>query len=68
MLDACIELDNAIIEGHTGVTFAIHICRGNHKSMFYASGGYDRIAEQVFSRAKFQSLPARVRRRAVGDV
>jgi len=53
MLDACIELDNAIIEGHTGVTFAIHICRGNHKSMFYASGGYDRIAEHVFSRARF---------------
>jgi methionine synthase II (cobalamin-independent) len=53
MLDACIELDNAIVEGHTGVTFGIHICRGNHKSMFYASGGYDRIAEQVFRRAKF---------------
>src|SRR6476659_10396941 len=53
MLDACIELDNAIIEGHAGVTFGIHICRGNHKSMFYASGGYDRIAEHVFSRARF---------------
>ena len=53
MLDACIELDNAIIAGHPGVTFGIHICRGNHKSMFYASGGYDRIAGQVFARAKF---------------
>jgi 5-methyltetrahydropteroyltriglutamate--homocysteine methyltransferase len=53
MLDACIELDNAIIAGHHGITFGIHICRGNHKSMFYASGGYDRIAEQVFGRAKF---------------
>ena len=53
MLDACIELDNAIIEGHPGITFGIHICRGNHKSMFYASGGYDRIAEKVFSRAQF---------------
>jgi len=53
MLDACIELDNAIIEGHTGLTFAVHICRGNHKSMFYASGGYDRIAEKVFSHSRF---------------
>jgi len=53
MLDACIELDNAIIEGHDGVTFGIHICRGNHKSMFYASGGYDRIAKKIFSRARF---------------
>jgi len=53
MLDACIELDNAIIAGHPGLTFGIHICRGNHKSMFYASGGYDRIAQQIFSRARF---------------
>jgi 5-methyltetrahydropteroyltriglutamate--homocysteine methyltransferase len=53
MLDANIELDNAIIAGHPGVTFGIHICRGNHKSMFYASGGYDRIAAQVFQRARF---------------
>jgi len=53
MLDATIELDNAIVEGHPGITFGIHICRGNHKSMFYASGGYDRIAEKVFGRANF---------------
>jgi 5-methyltetrahydropteroyltriglutamate--homocysteine methyltransferase len=53
MLDACIELDNAIIHGHPGMTFGIHICRGNHKSMFYASGGYDRIAAHIFTRARF---------------
>jgi len=53
LLDTCIELDNAIIDGHPGVTFGIHICRGNHKSMFYASGGYDRIAAQVFRRSRF---------------
>jgi 5-methyltetrahydropteroyltriglutamate--homocysteine methyltransferase len=53
MLDACIELDNAIISGHPGMTFGIHICRGNHKSMFYASGGYDRIAGHVFGRSRF---------------
>jgi 5-methyltetrahydropteroyltriglutamate--homocysteine methyltransferase len=53
MLAASVELDNAIVEGHTGMTFGIHICRGNFQSMFYASGGYDRIAEQVFARSKF---------------
>src|SRR5687767_3195492 len=53
MLDACIALDNAIIDGHKGVTFGIHICRGNHKSMFYASGGYDRIAEKIFTKSRF---------------
>ena len=36
-----------------GVTFGIHICRGNYQSMFYASGGYDRIAQQVFRRSRF---------------
>jgi 5-methyltetrahydropteroyltriglutamate--homocysteine methyltransferase len=53
LLDACIDLDNAIVDGHSGITFGIHICRGNHKSMFYASGGYDRIAEKIFGRSKF---------------
>jgi 5-methyltetrahydropteroyltriglutamate--homocysteine methyltransferase len=53
LLDACIELDNAIITGHSGVIFGIHICRGNYRSMFYASGGYDRIAQGVFGRSRF---------------
>ena len=53
MLDACVALDNAIIDGHPGMTFGIHICRGNCQSMFYASGGYDRIAAQVFRRSRF---------------
>ena len=53
MIDACVELDNAIIDRHPGMVFGIHICRGNYQSMFYASGGYDRIAERVFRRARF---------------
>src|SRR5262249_52405978 len=53
LTDACIELDNAIVDGHPGMTFGVHICRGNNRSMFYASGGYDRIAEQVFRRSRF---------------
>jgi 5-methyltetrahydropteroyltriglutamate--homocysteine methyltransferase len=35
------------------VTFAIHLCRGNNQSKFYASGGYDPIAAQVFQRTRF---------------
>jgi 5-methyltetrahydropteroyltriglutamate--homocysteine methyltransferase len=53
MLDACIELDNAIIAGHPDMTFGLHICRGNYRSMFYASGGYDRIAARVFGHSRF---------------
>jgi 5-methyltetrahydropteroyltriglutamate--homocysteine methyltransferase len=53
LIDACIEMDNAVIGRHPGVTFALHICRGNNQSMFYASGGYDPIA-RVFERSRFQ--------------
>src|SRR5207249_7206476 len=45
--------DNAVIAGHRGVTFGIHLCRGNCQSKFYASGGYDPIVE-VFRRTGFQ--------------
>ncbi|HSE94162.1 MAG TPA: cobalamin-independent methionine synthase II family protein [Methylomirabilota bacterium] len=53
MLDACVDMDNAVIAGHPGITFGLHICRGNNQSMFYASGGYDPI-ERVFRRTRFQ--------------
>jgi 5-methyltetrahydropteroyltriglutamate--homocysteine methyltransferase len=53
LIDACIEMDNAVIGGHPGVTFGLHICRGNNQSLFYASGGYEPIG-RVFSRSRFQ--------------
>ncbi len=52
LLDRCIELDNAVIGDHPGITFGIHLCRGNNQSKFYASGGYDPITS-VFSRTRF---------------
>jgi 5-methyltetrahydropteroyltriglutamate--homocysteine methyltransferase len=53
LLDRCIELDNAVIGEHPGITFGIHLCRGNNQSKYYASGGYDPIAAQVFQRTHF---------------
>ncbi|MCA1668775.1 MAG: cobalamin-independent methionine synthase II family protein [Thermomicrobia bacterium] len=53
LLDRCIELDNAVIGNHPGITFGIHLCRGNNQSKFYASGGYDPIAAHVFRRTRF---------------
>ena len=29
---------------------AIHLCRGNNRSQWYAEGGYDAIAEKLFGR------------------
>jgi 5-methyltetrahydropteroyltriglutamate--homocysteine methyltransferase len=53
LIDVCIEMDNAIISNHPGITFGMHICRGNNQSKFYASGDYEPIS-RIFSRTLFQ--------------
>ena len=49
-LDEAIRADNACLEGANGqdVILAIHLCRGNNRSQWYAEGGYDAIAEKLF--------------------
>jgi 5-methyltetrahydropteroyltriglutamate--homocysteine methyltransferase len=51
-LDDAIRADNACLEAanRSGVTLAIHLCRGNNRSQWYAEGGYDAIAEKLFGR------------------
>lgn len=45
------EFDNLVFEGLTGVTRAMHICRGNAPGgMWAATGGYEMIAKEVFPR------------------
>lgn len=53
LIDLCIEMDNAIIDGHPGITFGMHICRGNNQSKFYAAGDYEPIA-RIFAQTHFQ--------------
>jgi 5-methyltetrahydropteroyltriglutamate--homocysteine methyltransferase len=50
-LDEAIRADNACLQAarHDGVTLGIHLCRGNNRSHWYAEGGYDAIAEKLFS-------------------
>jgi 5-methyltetrahydropteroyltriglutamate--homocysteine methyltransferase len=50
-LDEAIRVDNACVEGakREGVTLALHLCRGNNRSQWYAEGGYDPIAERLFN-------------------
>ena len=45
-------MDNAIIADHAGMTFGMHICRGNNQSKYYAEGGYGPIA-RVLSQSRF---------------
>jgi 5-methyltetrahydropteroyltriglutamate--homocysteine methyltransferase len=43
------EIDNSVFDGITGVTRAIHLCRGNApRGRWLASGGYERIADRVY--------------------
>lgn len=53
LLDLSIEMDNAVIGQHPGITFALHLCRGNNQSKFYAAGDYGPIT-RVFRNTRFQ--------------
>jgi 5-methyltetrahydropteroyltriglutamate--homocysteine methyltransferase len=51
LLDLSIRADNACLAAarRPGVLLAMHLCRGNNRSHWYAEGGYDAIAEKLFS-------------------
>ena len=44
----------SVIEGFPGVTFGIHLCRGNQRSMWHREGSYDAIAERLFNELPHQ--------------
>jgi len=43
-----------IARGFDGVTFGIHLCRGNQRSMWHREGAYDAIAERLFNQLPHQ--------------
>ncbi len=61
-----IEADNQVIDGIDGVTFGIHVCRGNSRAVdsatgkmvpqWHRDGFYDAIAERLFSGLHHQRL------------
>jgi 5-methyltetrahydropteroyltriglutamate--homocysteine methyltransferase len=61
-----IDADNALIEGFSDVTFGIHICRGNARTIdpktgklvpqWHREGSYDAIAEKLFNTLKHQRI------------
>jgi 5-methyltetrahydropteroyltriglutamate--homocysteine methyltransferase len=65
-LERSIRADNAIIDGFPGVTFGIHVCRGNARTIdpgtgklvpqWHREGHYDAIAERLFSELKHHRL------------
>jgi 5-methyltetrahydropteroyltriglutamate--homocysteine methyltransferase len=65
-LQRSIDADNALIEDFPGVTFGIHICRGNARTtdpvtgklvpQWHREGSYDPIAERLFNSLKHDRL------------
>jgi 5-methyltetrahydropteroyltriglutamate--homocysteine methyltransferase len=51
-----IDLDNAVIDAASGVTFGFHLCRGNQDSRWLVAGGYDAIARPIFGAIKAHRL------------
>jgi 5-methyltetrahydropteroyltriglutamate--homocysteine methyltransferase len=61
-----IDADNALIEDFPSVTFGIHICRGNARTIdpktgklvpqWHREGSYDAIAEKLFNSLKHQRI------------
>jgi 5-methyltetrahydropteroyltriglutamate--homocysteine methyltransferase len=53
-LEEAIRVDNHCLEGvaRNGIVIAMHLCRGNNQSKWYAEGGYDPIAEKIFTQLK----------------
>lgn len=65
-LERGIKAENAVIAGFDGITFGLHICRGNPRGVdpktgkvqpqWHREGSYDAIAERLFSQLKHQRL------------
>ena len=48
--DLYVGIVNALVAKRpANMAVTVHTCRGNHKSLWMAEGGYDRVAETVFS-------------------
>jgi 5-methyltetrahydropteroyltriglutamate--homocysteine methyltransferase len=49
-------INDALADKPPGMTVCVHTCRGNHRSAWVASGGYDMVAEAVFNELKVDGL------------
>jgi len=48
---------NSLIAGRpVGMSVTVHTCRGNHRSMWMAEGGYEPIAEAVFGQLEVDGI------------
>jgi len=52
LVDLYIDAINRAVKNRPAdMTVGVHVCRGNYKGMYLSEGGYDSVAEKLFSRA-----------------
>jgi 5-methyltetrahydropteroyltriglutamate--homocysteine methyltransferase len=55
MFTKAIEADNAVLEDiPADITTALHVCRGNYRSHWWARGSLEPVAERMFSELRHQ--------------
>ena len=59
------HINEALAGRPEGMAVTTHMCRGNFRSSWAAEGGYEFVAEALFTRARGRRLLPRVRRRAL---
>jgi 5-methyltetrahydropteroyltriglutamate--homocysteine methyltransferase len=57
ILKASVDIDNRLVRAakakNSDVTVAMHFCRGNNRSAWFAEGSYDPLAEKLFGGTDF---------------
>ena len=57
MMESWVKLiDDTLADKPAGLTVSTHICRGNFRSSWVASGGYEPIAEVIFNRMPYDAF------------
>jgi 5-methyltetrahydropteroyltriglutamate--homocysteine methyltransferase len=56
VMQRSVDANNALIQGFPGVTFGVHLCRGNRESQWHREGTYDAIAEAVLGGLRYDRL------------
>ncbi len=56
LVPEAVERINAILGNYSGITFGLHVCRGNNASRYMGSGSYHAVAEPIFRGTRAERL------------
>lgn len=57
LIERYVRLINAVVADRPGdMAVTMHICRGNYRSTWFTSGGYDPVAPELFAKARLDGF------------